>query len=174
MEEETKGDASQPLTCYNGNERIDPYGFERHHDFESYKEMMNEYVAVLNRRSTRWSKLLQEKPHVEKNLTVKRYVRKGVPNEHRARIWMAASGAQERLESNPGYYQSLLAMEHDIKLKDTIHTDMHRTFPDNVLFKSKAEPSLQRSLYNVLLAYGQHNKAVGYCQVKSWLSSHLT
>lgn len=55
-------------------------------------------------------------------LEVKRYVRKGVPNEHRARIWMAASGAQERLESNPGYYQSLLAMEHDTKLKETIHT----------------------------------------------------
>ena len=54
-------------------------------------------------------------------LEVKRYVRKGVPNEHRARIWMAASGAQERLESNPGYYQSLLAMEHDAKLKETIH-----------------------------------------------------
>lgn len=43
---------------------------------------------------------------------------------------------------------------------------MHRTFPDNILFKSKAEPSLQGALYNVLLAYGQHNKAVGYCQVR--------
>lgn len=53
-------------------------------------------------------------------LQVKRYVRKGVPNEHRARIWMAASGAQERLESNPGYYRSLLATEHDAKLKETI------------------------------------------------------
>lgn len=49
--------------------RVDPYGFERRHDFESYKEMMNEYVAVLDRRSMRWSKLLQEKPHVEKNVT---------------------------------------------------------------------------------------------------------
>lgn len=51
---------------------------------------------------------------------MKRYVRKGVPNEHRARIWMAASGAQERLESNPGYYRSLLTVEHDAKLKETI------------------------------------------------------
>lgn len=123
---------------------------------------MNEYVAVLNRRSMRWSKLLQEKPCVEKNLTgrkhtfkqptfcygafcfydvntksvleVKRYVRKGVPNEHRARIWMAASGAQKQLESNPGYYKSLLAMEHDAKLKETIHTgtsgqEVWRTMP---------------------------------------------
>lgn len=51
---------------------------------------------------------------------MKRYVRKGVPNEHRARIWMAASGAQEQLESSPGYYQSLLAAEHHAALTDTI------------------------------------------------------
>lgn len=55
-------------------------------------------------------------------MKVKRYVRKGVPDEHRARIWMAASGAQGRLEGNPGYYQSLLAAEHNSKLKETIHT----------------------------------------------------
>lgn len=46
---------------------------------------------------------------------------------------------------------------------------MHRTFPDNVLFRNAAEPCLQRALYNVLLAYGHHNKAVGYCQVKNTL-----
>lgn len=49
--------------------RIDPYGFERPHDYESYKDMMDEYVVILNRRSMRWSKLLQEKPQVEKNMT---------------------------------------------------------------------------------------------------------
>lgn len=52
---------------------------------------------------------------------VKRFVRKGVPNEHRTKIWMAASGAQEQMESHQGYYQSLLAVEHDPKLKETIH-----------------------------------------------------
>ncbi|KAM3607665.1 uncharacterized protein V6R79_011485 [Siganus canaliculatus] len=167
------GNASQPLTCTNSCERIDPYGFERHQDFESYKEMMTEYTDVLNRRSKRWSKLLQETPNMEKNLTVKRYVRKGVPNEHRARIWMAASGAQERLESHPGYYRSLLALEHDSKLEETIRIDMHRTFPDNVLFRSKAEPSLQKALYNVLLAYGHHNTTVGYCQGMNFIAGYL-
>ncbi|KAG7503091.1 hypothetical protein JOB18_031829 [Solea senegalensis] len=170
MEREMKGRAAQTLTC--GSERIDPYGFRRH-DFDSYTEMMNEYVAVLNRRSMRWSKLLQETPQIEKNLTVKRYVRKGVPNELRATIWMAASGAQEQLESNPHYYQSLLAIEHDPKLKDTIDADIHRTFPDNVLFQSKAEPSLQKALNNVLLAYGHHNKAVGYCQGMNFIAGYL-
>ncbi|KAF0026593.1 hypothetical protein F2P81_021330 [Scophthalmus maximus] len=104
---------------------------------------------------------------------LKRYVRKGVPNEHRAMIWMAASGAQERQESIPGYYQSLLAMEHDAKLKETIQMDINRTFPNNVLFKSRAESGLQRALYNVLLAYGHHNKAVGYCQGMNFIAGYL-
>lgn len=51
---------------------------------------------------------------------VKRYVRKGVPCEHRTQIWMAASGAQDQLESNPGYYHSLLKAEHDPKIEETI------------------------------------------------------
>uniref|UniRef100_A0A3Q2V0G0 Growth hormone-regulated TBC protein 1 n=1 Tax=Haplochromis burtoni TaxID=8153 RepID=A0A3Q2V0G0_HAPBU len=104
----------------NTTVRIDAYGFERRGDFDSYKEMMNQYVDVLNRRSMRWSKLLQEKPHVEKNFT-----------------------------------------------------DMHRTFPDNILFKSKAEPGMQKALFNVLLAYGHHNPTVGYCQGMNFIAGYL-
>ncbi|KAK2118679.1 hypothetical protein P7K49_000065 [Saguinus oedipus] len=43
--------------------------------------------------------------------------------------------------------------------------DLNRTFPDNVKFRRTTEPCLQKTLYNVLLAYGHHNQAVGYCQV---------
>lgn len=53
---------------------------------------------------------------------VKRYVRKGIPNEYRTLIWMAASGAQDQFEKNPGYYQSLLVAQHDPKLVETICT----------------------------------------------------
>lgn len=56
------------------------------------------------------------------SFTVKRYVRKGIPNEHRALIWMATSGAQDQLEKNPGRYQSLLRAQHDPKLAETINT----------------------------------------------------
>lgn len=54
--------------------------------------------------------------------SVKRYVRKGIPNEHRPLIWMAASGAQDQLDKNPEYYQSLLGARHDPKLVETICT----------------------------------------------------
>lgn len=35
---------------------------------------------------------------------------------------MTASGAQDQLEKNPGYYQSLLGAQHDPKLVETICT----------------------------------------------------
>ncbi|XP_066516240.1 growth hormone-regulated TBC protein 1-A [Hoplias malabaricus] len=164
-----------PSTAKERVPSVDPYGFERSDDFdyESYEELMSEYLAVLTRRSIKWSKLLQGKSKIDKSLKVKRYVRKGVPNEHRALIWMAASGSQEQMEKNPGYYHSLLQAQHDPKLVEAIYTDLHRTFPDNVQFRKTAEPCLQKSLYNVLLAYGHHNKAVGYCQGMNFIAGYL-
>uniref|UniRef100_A0A8C7SKA5 Growth hormone regulated TBC protein 1a n=1 Tax=Oncorhynchus mykiss TaxID=8022 RepID=A0A8C7SKA5_ONCMY len=142
-------------------------------DYESYEELMSEYLAVLTRRSIRWSRLLQGRGRTP---TVKRYVRKGVPNEHRGLVWMSASGAQEHLEKNPGYYHSLLdttKQQHDPKLVDSIRTDLNRTFPDNVQFRKTSNPCLQKTLYNVLLAYGHHNPAVGYCQGMNFIAGYL-
>ncbi|KAF7668270.1 hypothetical protein LDENG_00025460 [Lucifuga dentata] len=154
---------------------VDPYGFERSEDFdyESYEEMMSEYLVVLTRRSIKWSKLLKGKAKVQKNVKLKRFVRKGIPNAHRALIWMAASGAQEQMEKYPGYYQSLLRAQHGPKLLETICTDLNRTFPDNVQFRKTCSPCLQRALHNVLLAYGHHNPAVGYCQGMNFIAGYL-
>lgn len=154
---------------------VDPYGFERSEDFdyESYEELMSEYLVVLTRRSIKWSKLLKGKSKVQKSIKLKRYVRKGIPNEHRGLIWMAASGAQDQLEKNPGYYQSLLGAEHDPKLVETIRTDLNRTFPENIHFRKTTKPCLQQALYNVLLAYGHHNPAVGYCQGMNFIAGYL-
>ncbi|XP_060891916.1 growth hormone-regulated TBC protein 1-A [Labrus mixtus] len=181
MENKNKNKASsQSPSAVNGTARsrvesVDPYGFERSEDFdyESYEELMSEYLAVLTRRSIKWSKLLKGKNKVQKNVKLKRYVRKGIPNEHRALIWMAASGAQEKLEKNPGYYQSLIEAQHDRKLVETICTDLNRTFPDNVQFRKTSNPCLQKALYNVLLAYGHHNPTVGYCQGMNFIAGYL-
>ncbi|XP_077568628.1 growth hormone-regulated TBC protein 1-A [Stigmatopora nigra] len=154
---------------------VDPYGFERPKDFdyESYEQLMSQYLVVLTQRSIKWSKLLKGKHKVQRNLKLKRYIRKGIPNEHRALIWMVASGAQEQLEKNPGYYQTLLGAQHDPKLVDTISTDLNRTFPDHVLFRKTSNPCLQKALYNVLRAYGHHNASVGYCQGMNFIAGYL-
>uniref|UniRef100_A0A3Q2QHT3 Growth hormone-regulated TBC protein 1 n=1 Tax=Fundulus heteroclitus TaxID=8078 RepID=A0A3Q2QHT3_FUNHE len=101
---------------------IDPYGFERSDDFdyESYEELMSEYLVVLTRRSIKWSRLLKGKGRVQKNV------------------------------------------KH-----------LNRTFPDNVLFRKTSDPCLQKALCNVLLAYGHHNPAVGYCQGMNFVAGYL-
>ncbi|XP_005366321.1 growth hormone-regulated TBC protein 1 isoform X1 [Microtus pennsylvanicus] len=155
--------------------RIDPYGFERPEDFDyvAYEEFFSTYLVILTKRAIKWSKLLKGSGGVRKSLTVKRYVRKGIPLEHRARVWMAVSGAQAQMDQNPGYYHRLLEGEGSPSLEEAIRTDLNRTFPDNVRFRKTAEPCLQKTLYNVLLAYGLHNQGVGYCQGMNFIAGYL-
>nr|XP_030712549.1 growth hormone-regulated TBC protein 1 isoform X1 [Globicephala melas] len=156
-------------------DRIDPYGFERPEDFDyaAYEEFFSTYLAILTRRAIKWSRLLKGGAGVQKSVTLKRYIRKGVPLEHRARVWMGVSGAQAQMDQNPGYYLHLLQGEKDDSLEEAIRTDMNRTFPDNVRFRKGSDPCLQRTLYNVLLAYGHHNRGVGYCQGMNFLAGYL-
>lgn len=53
---------------------------------------------------------------------MKRYIRKGIPLEHRARVWMGVSGAQAQMDRNPGYYQRLLQGERSASLEEAIRT----------------------------------------------------
>nr|XP_033805095.1 growth hormone-regulated TBC protein 1 isoform X3 [Geotrypetes seraphini] len=155
--------------------RIDAYGFERPKDFDyaSYEEFYSGYLEILTRRAIKWSKLLQRNNGVEKSLKVKRYIRKGIPNEHRAMIWMIVSGAQAEMDLNPGYYRKLLEGEKNDRLVEAVQTDLNRTFPDNVRFRKTSSPCLQQELYNVLVAYGHHNKNIGYCQGMNFITGYL-
>ncbi|XP_042190269.1 growth hormone-regulated TBC protein 1-A isoform X2 [Callorhinchus milii] len=51
--------------------------------------------------------------------------------------------------------------------------DLNRTFPDNEYFRKNANPCFQRELFNVLVAYGNHNKIVGYCQGMNFIAGYL-
>ncbi|XP_053563738.1 growth hormone-regulated TBC protein 1 isoform X2 [Bombina bombina] len=156
--------------------RIDAYGFERPEgfDYASYEEFFSRYLMVLTSRAMKWSKLLKNTTAVEKSMKVKRYIRKGIPNEHRSLVWMIVSGAQSQLDLNPGHYSRVLKEgEKNVKLVEAVLTDLNRTFPDNVQFRKNAVPSLQSNLYNILVAYGHHNKSVGYCQGMNFITGYL-
>uniref|UniRef100_F7CUX3 Growth hormone regulated TBC protein 1 n=1 Tax=Equus caballus TaxID=9796 RepID=F7CUX3_HORSE len=107
--------------------RIDPYGFERPEDFDyaAYEEFFSTYLVILTRRAIKWSKLLKGSGRVQKSMTVKRYIRKGVPLEHRARVWMGVSGAQAQMDRNPGYYHRLLQGQRNDSLEEAIRTDYY-------------------------------------------------
>ncbi|XP_032888858.1 growth hormone-regulated TBC protein 1 isoform X1 [Amblyraja radiata] len=151
--------------------RVDEYGFERPAGNDT-EELVSDYQAVLSRRAIKWRKLLQGS-RLQRSLKVKRYIRKGIPNEYRSLIWMTVSGAQGQMENNPTYYKKLLEMEEDPKLVESIRTDINRTFPDNVQFRRTTNPSFLQPLFNVLVAYGNHNKTIGYCQGMNFVAGYL-
>ncbi|KAG8586629.1 hypothetical protein GDO81_005438 [Engystomops pustulosus] len=108
--------------------RIDSYGFERPDgfDYASYEDFYSRYMTVLTRRAMKWSKMMQKSTAVEKGIKVKRYIRKGIPDEHRPHVWMMVSGAQAQMETNPGYYHSvLLEGQKNTKLVDAVVTDYY-------------------------------------------------
>jgi hypothetical protein len=124
---------------------VDQYGFERpeNFDYDNYEKFMENYFAVLTRRADRWNQILGDPTEKEKlknylkGRQFKRFVRKGIPREHRALVWMVSSGAQTRMDENPVRYQELLSSPKDAEVMDQINLDLHRTFPDNIYFKRK-------------------------------------
>ncbi|GLV41395.1 uncharacterized protein CBL_06625 [Carabus blaptoides fortunei] len=144
--------------------RVDEYGFERSSSFniQVYDEFMSHYLKVLARRNKKWSDLVKSSQKLKKNSKLKRYVRKGIPSEHRRQFWMFISGAQALRNDNPELYTKLRQLSPKQSIVDTIKTDIPRTFPDNIFFNNSIE--LPEQLYNVLLAYAHHNTEVGYCQ----------
>ena len=47
---------------------------------------MSQYLKVLAKRAKKWAELIGEGKSLKRNLTVKRYVRKGIPGEHRGLV----------------------------------------------------------------------------------------
>lgn len=157
---------------------VDPYGFERpeDYDFQTYEEFMSHYLSVLTHRAQQWSSLLDgQKSAVSRSRKLKRYVRKGIPSEHRPTVWMYMSGAEERRQKNPDLYKKLLEGPHEQDLVEVIKIDIHRTFPDNIYFQdAPSDPNAKRgALFNVLVAIAHNNRQIGYCQGLNFIAGLL-
>ncbi|KAJ8031020.1 Growth hormone-regulated TBC protein 1-A [Holothuria leucospilota] len=159
------------MSALNSNDlqhksEIDPYGFKHGDDFDyaTYDEFMSQYLGVLARRASKWNQLLDGISRLKKSRKVKRYVRKGIPNELRGQVWMCVSKADKLMEENPGLYQRLLSEPLDPDAQSEIDTDLHRTFPENIYFGNDSPNGKRSSLRNVLTAFAQHNPDIGYCQ----------
>ncbi|XP_014206949.1 growth hormone-regulated TBC protein 1-A isoform X2 [Copidosoma floridanum] len=153
--------------------KVDEYGFERPENFnyESYEEFMSEYLKVLAKRAKKWSEIIGEGKSVQRSITIKRYVRKGVPSEHRGMVWLSVSGGEELRNKSPNLYQQILSDTHDQQISDIIKTDLPRTFPDNIFFNNTDRH--QRQLFNILLAFAHQNQKVGYCQGLNYIAGLL-
>nr|XP_039251243.1 growth hormone-regulated TBC protein 1-like [Styela clava] len=162
---------------------IDEYGFIRGKDFDykSYENFFSEYTTVLAKRAARWNWLLDDgaKTKIKTDFRVKRFCRKGIPMQFRKMVWMNISGAQKRLDKNTGLYRRLVndyqTSASDESLLDAIQTDIDRTFPDNVHYRSgeTAKKGKRPELDRVLTGVGRYKKEIGYCQGMNYIAALL-
>lgn len=128
---------------------------------------MSRYYLVLARRSKRWSEL-RDSDKSKKSSMLKRFVRKGIPLNQRAPMWLMISGASVvRNELNITYHE-LKSKISNRTIIDMIEIDLPRTFPDNIFFSR--DHSLPRQLFNVLATFAHQNSEIGYCQGLNYIA----
>ncbi|KJP89908.1 hypothetical protein AK88_00364 [Plasmodium fragile] len=104
---------------------------------------------------------------------IKEQVKKGVPDHLRGFVWQILVQSYEYKKENKvtekndsnecrrSMYQYYLSITN--QYETTIKKDMNRTYPKHILFKNNYEQG-QQILFNVLKAYSNYNKSLGYCQ----------
>lgn len=104
---------------------------------------------------------------------LKNKIRKGIPDSLRGQVWMKISGAQKLREARGFLYNELLSDLNENEIiripdEEVIIKDLHRTYPNNLLFKNKLGDG-QRELFRILSCISMKNKKVGYAQGMSFI-----
>lgn len=189
-------DSHQPPPMFPPSSTRDQYGFlkaSHHITIPQYDAWSNAYILSQKRRTMRWSSYMQEQGlpifvptrFPSRSAKTERYIRKGIPPAWRGPAWFFYAGGEAYLEKHTGLYTSLVSRsEGELSSNDieSIERDLHRTFPDNIHFKSDLRSSgssapdelpLLSSLRRVLRAYALHNPRIGYCQSLNFLAGLL-
>ncbi|KAI0145612.1 RabGAP/TBC [Xylariaceae sp. FL1272] len=201
------------LTTTGFDER-DRYGFKKSSQYitsEEYDSWDSGYSEFLVRRKRKWvlhlkeNGLMTDAPNrfPPRSAKTKRFVRKGIPPEWRGAAWFYYAGGPAILQKHRGLYDDLLKSQVKDVDAEAIERDLHRTFPDNIRFRSSPGPILpahesnmkrnsqrtviesdegdiQRdetpmisSLRRVLTAFSIYNPRIGYCQSLNFLAGLL-
>lgn len=128
------------------------------------EELQDRYDAFI--KTALGSTILRDKSLVE-------FVRKGMPDKHRGRLWQALSGSIPYSLACNIRYAELCERVFDMPsvARTDIEKDIFRSFPTHKYFAQGAEGSA--SLRRVLISYSWHNAAVGYCQAMNIVTALL-
>lgn len=190
----------------------DRYGFRKQTQYitkEQFDTWDTGYTEYLARRRRKWVAYLKENGLMTDNpnrfpprsAKAKRFIRKGIPPDWRGAAWFYYAGGPAILSKHAGLYDELL--KRNVKAVDleAIERDLHRTFPDNIKFRSSQTPPtpvspeephdsqdtpkdpegnprrpetpMISSLRRVLHAFAVYNPQIGYCQSLNFLAGML-
>ncbi|EGG18758.1 hypothetical protein DFA_02497 [Cavenderia fasciculata] len=135
-------------------------------------EINQTYTTSSSNNHTFISLLYQSQRLKESPSPFKHMIRKGVPSDFRAIVWLRCSGGYSRLSKYPDEYYNILEQYKD---KTSIATkqiamDIDRTFPDHKYLNTQEH---MEKLSNVLVAYSWRNPKLGYCQCMNFIAGFL-
>ncbi|KAI1133139.1 RabGAP/TBC [Nemania abortiva] len=201
------------MTTTGENER-DRYGFKKSNQYitsEEYDRWDANYSKYLDRRRKKWNVFLKENGLMTdspnrfppRSAKAKRFIRKGIPPDWRGAAWFYYAGGPAIVAKHAGLYHDLLGREVKEVDAEAIERDLHRTFPDNIKFRSSTginapvldnvstrnsqqtvtssannatvpgETAMISSLRRVLYAFSIYNPRIGYCQSLNFLAGLL-
>ncbi|OTA55610.1 RabGAP/TBC [Hypoxylon sp. EC38] len=194
-------------TIPEDDDERDRYGFRKSNQYvsrEQYDNWNEGYTEYLARRRRKWTAFLREhglmtdKPNrfPPRSSKTKRFVRKGIPPDWRGAAWFYYAGGPAVVAKHAGMYDNLLKQKAKDVDVEAIERDLHRTFPDNVKFRSSQSPTASgdnnqqtpkadgsdravsekpmiASLRRVLRAFAIYNPRIGYCQSLNFLAGLL-
>lgn len=135
--------------------------------------------ATCLRRVAKWKRMIGDdqtwsnwdKTCRDQGKTLKRRVRKGIPESFRKGAWFRMSGglALASKKENSGTYTTLSQKKGPCEQQ--IAVDLDRSFPEHPMFAKggKGIPMMER----VLTAYSNYDPEVGYCQGMNFLAGFL-
>ncbi|KAI0421134.1 RabGAP/TBC [Xylaria grammica] len=134
-----------------GEDERDRYGFRKSNQYitcEEYDKWDREYSKYLIRRRKKWNGFLKDNGLMTdspnrfppRSAKAKRFVRKGIPPDWRGAAWFYYAGGPAIVAKHAGLYGELLDCEVKEVDAEAIERDLHRTFPDNIKFRSSTVP----------------------------------
>jgi hypothetical protein len=157
---------------------IDRYGFVVGLDPAMALRPETEITAAKreNERSLKWQSMIaswQTFAHGEGRPTLKRRVRKGIPDGVRGHIWSQAWKVGAAASSSPEDAQRrYLALQgRPSEMDEQIRKDLHRTMPGHAQFVRGA--SGQEQLFRVCHALAVFRPDVGYNQAEAYVAAAL-
>ncbi|OAJ44006.1 hypothetical protein, variant [Batrachochytrium dendrobatidis JEL423] len=143
---------------------LDQYGFFLDTDDANSSYILNahekkQYMDL----EVEWLHLLEnwDVSSRKKHSRIKKICRMGIPDSIRGNAWSAMAGV-EKLRK-PGLFESLVNSQDSPVIFETIERDIHRCYPNHMMFSQKNEEG-QQNLRIVLRAYALYNSELGYCQ----------